>query len=273
MKDSFINELMALKDKATKSQIKLIEYLKNAVTEDIIYLSITELSEMTGVGEATILRFCRALGYKGYQEFKLSLAQGINPDENQTEDNFAINIADNMIQTLELCKNKIRLDEINEAIDIILSSKNLSFFGSGYSYVPALELHYRLLKLGIISNIENGSHMQNIVASVLNSDDCLVVFSISGCTKDDIEVVEIAKENGVKVITVTSYDRSPLAKMSDVVIQCIKKESPIEGGSMLAKIGQLYIVDVLCTGIILRKHEEYVEKIKKTSQSVAKKLV
>jgi DNA-binding MurR/RpiR family transcriptional regulator len=273
MKDTFINELLALKDKATKSQRKLIDYLKDAKTEEIIYLSITELSEITDVGEATILRFCRALGYKGYQEFKLSLAQGINTDENQTEDNFALNIADNMMQTLKLCKNKIKLDEINQAIDIILSSRSRSFFGSGNSYIPALELHYRLLKLGIISNIENSSHLQNIVASIFNSQDCLVLFSISGCTKDDIEIVEIAKQNGVKVITITSYDRSPLAKMSDVVIQCIKKESPIEGGSMLAKIGQLYIVDVICTGITLRKHEETIENIKKTSQSVAKKLV
>lgn len=273
MKDAFINELMTIKEKATKSQKILMEYLKTAKTEDIIYLSITELSEITGVGEATILRFCRALGYKGYQEFKLSLAQGLTTNQKQNQENFAMNIADNMIHTLNLCKSKIDIDEINEAIDVILSSNSISMFGSGNSYIPALELHSKLLKIGLKSNLETSPHSANILTSILGENDCIILFSVSGCSKDDIEIAEIAKSNNVKIITVTSYNRSPLANMSDIVIQCIKKESPIEGGSMLAKIGQLYIVDVLFTGITLRNPQKYTEIMNKTSQSVAKKLV
>ena len=38
---------------------------------------MSEAARDSGVGESTVIRFCRALGYKGYQEFKLRLAQDL----------------------------------------------------------------------------------------------------------------------------------------------------------------------------------------------------
>ena len=68
MNDSIENRMERIKKgKTTKSQRKLIEYLESVDYENIIYLSITELAEYTKVAEATILRFCRSLGFNGYQ--------------------------------------------------------------------------------------------------------------------------------------------------------------------------------------------------------------
>ena len=42
--------------------------------EEVMHMSISEASQNIGVGESTIIRFCRVLGYKGYQDFKLPRA-------------------------------------------------------------------------------------------------------------------------------------------------------------------------------------------------------
>jgi len=274
MTENIINMLMSAKGKATKSQKVLIEYLLTSNLNDIIYLSITELSDITGVGEATILRFCRVLGFKGYQDFKLVIAQEISPNLVIGEDkSYITTIASNMIESINSSKDSTELAVIEKVIDVLTESKNISIFGVGNSYVPALELHNRLLKLGILSYSEQGSHNQNIFTASLSKDDCVVLFSVSGCTKDVIEVAEIAKQHGVKIIVVTSHDKSPLAKYADIVVKCMRKESPTEGGSMLTKIGQLFIVDVISTGLSIRDLNHYNKCIKRASVAVVKKLV
>src|SRR5437016_3270920 len=44
---------------------------------DVIHMSISQLAKRSQVGESTIMRFCRAIGFSGYQEFKLRLAQDL----------------------------------------------------------------------------------------------------------------------------------------------------------------------------------------------------
>ncbi len=273
MKDKLVNEMLGLKDSATKSQKKLIDFLMETSVKDLIYMSITELSEMADVGEATILRFCRALGYRGYQDFKLALAQGVGEQSRPNEDNYAFAIADSMIETLNYCKTKIDLPKVEEAVETIANSRVLSLFGSGNSIVPAQEMHARLLKFGIVSNVEISSHQQNVVASNLTENDCLVLFSVSGCSKDCIEVQELAKERGAKIVVVTSYDRSPLAKNADIVLLSVKSESPVDGGSLVTKIGQLYIVDVLCAGLMRKNGDRYRDNVDRANKSVIKKLI
>lgn len=40
--------------------------------DNIIYFSVTELADFAGTGETTVMRFCRKIGFKGYQDFKLA---------------------------------------------------------------------------------------------------------------------------------------------------------------------------------------------------------
>ena len=65
--------------KVTKLQKKLIGFMETNSYESIVYFSITEFATAAGVAEATVLRFCRSLGFNGYQDFKLGLAQEIGP--------------------------------------------------------------------------------------------------------------------------------------------------------------------------------------------------
>ena len=57
---------------ATKTDLKVIDGIMKLKKDEIIYMSITELAMRLGVSEATILRFCRKIDYRGFQDFKLS---------------------------------------------------------------------------------------------------------------------------------------------------------------------------------------------------------
>lgn len=259
---------------ATKSQKKLMEYLSTADYDKLIYLSITELADETGVGEATILRFCRLLGFSGYQEFKLNLAQEVSGRAHQySESEFIRGLRDNYVTSLDLCLNKISPAQVDKAVSCIAGARTICCFGVGNSHVAALEMHNRLLKMGIYAQCESDTHMQNVLLSSCGKEDLLILFSVTGGTKDVIDAAGLARERGVGIIALTSRDRSPLTKYADIVISTDYTEAPDNAGTMSAKIVQLYLVDILCTGVYLRDKEKYDDIIAQSNASVVGKLI
>ena len=275
MNDSIENRMERIKKgKTTKSQRKLIEYLESVDYENIIYLSITELAEYTKVAEATILRFCRSLGFNGYQEFKLNMAQELSNARLKPGDSEYIrDISENYVDALEKCRKSLSSSAVDEAIECILSAKTVCCFGAGNSYVPALELHNRLMKMGIYSQCERDAHLQNILISSCGSEDVMVLFSISGGTKDVVDAAALARTCGMRIIVVTSHDKSPLTRFADVVLSSVPIESPTEAGAMASKIIQLFLVDILCTGIYFKDKKKYGDCIAKSNAAVVGKLI
>ena len=141
--------------KVTKLQRKLIQFMESNSYESIIYFSITEFAAAAGVAEATVLRFCRSLGFNGYQDFKLSLAQEIGPVHKKIDEkSYIYDICSSYMEMLDRCRQRLSLDRVEQAVQCLLSAKTICCFGVGNSYVPALELHNRLMKMGICSQCE-----------------------------------------------------------------------------------------------------------------------
>ena len=75
--------------------------------------------------------------------------------------------------------------------------------------------------------------------------DIIILFSYSGATTNGIQILELARQRGVKTILVTRYNKSPAAKLADVVLLCGSNEGPFQFGSVPAKVAQLIVIDVL----------------------------
>lgn len=273
MQETIRERLELHREHATKLQNILIDYLADTDYSDMIYLSITELAELTGVAEATILRFCRQLGFNGYQDFKLHVAREQSVSRGEEEGDFIQTISGNYIAALERCREQVNRVSVERAVDLIVAARCVSAFGVGNSIVPALEFHNRLMKLGVLTQCERDAHLQSILVSSLGRGDCLVLFSVSGGTKDVLDVATLAQRNGVSIVAVTGHDKSPLTRLADVVLTAVRTESPAEGGAMVTKVLQLFWVDVLCTGIFLRDKSRYAAQIDKSNRSVVDKLV
>jgi hypothetical protein len=129
------------------------------------------------------------------------------------------------------------------------------------------------MKMGIYSQCERDLHLQNIQISSCDERDVLVIFSVSGGTKDSVELAAAARKCGMKIIVVTSYERSPLTRYADIVLAAVPCEHPVEAGSLTGKIVQIFLVDVLCTGIYYSDRDFYDERIAKSNASVVGKLV
>jgi DNA-binding MurR/RpiR family transcriptional regulator len=112
-----------------------------------------------------------------------------------------------------------------------------------------------------------------MTASLMTDRDVAVIISYSGSTKDTIEVARAVKEAGAKTICITRFVKSPLTAYSDITLLCGANEGPLQGGSLSAKIAQLYLLDVLYFEYFKRTFDISVANKEKTAKAVVEKLL
>jgi DNA-binding MurR/RpiR family transcriptional regulator len=264
----------------TKSEQKVADYVMNH-TEEVVYLTVTDLAEKVSVGETTVLRFCRKLNYKGYQDFKLAVAQS----QVASTEKVAREIADTdpldvvaakitqqntktLTNTLELFQGEV----LQRAIDLLSAARSISFFGIGSSGLTAQDAEHRFMRMGFNVSYSTDSHVMVMKAALVQEGDVVVGISTSGSTKDVVDTMRIAKEKGAKVICITNHGRSPITKYADVILLAASKESPLQGGAFSSKIAQLHLLDILTKAIEMQRKESTFGSIKKTAEAVLDKM-
>lgn len=280
---SLILDIQLSYNQFTKTEKKIADYvLQN--TNKVLFMSITELSESCGVADASVHRFCRTMGVKGYQEFKMKLSLSATSEEETAQEK---NELDLNIDSLEFILDKIlqghmnalketrtlmRMEEIKRTVEMMENATNIYFFGIGDSLLTAREARNKFLRICNKVSCVDDPHMQAMTASMAGPKDVIFIISYSGATKDNIYVAKIAKKVGAKVIGITRFLKSPLTGYTDALLVCGSNEGPLDGGSMGAKLSQLYIIDVLFQEYYRRNKEISMENNKKTSKAVVDKL-
>lgn len=254
----------------TKSEKKIADYVL-AERSNVAYESSQEITNKVNVGEATLNRFCKKIGFSGFQELKLAIAKDDAEFDEADKDLFVEQIEQNYKNTITRTKDVLNMENLNEAIHLINNSNQIIIIGAGASGLAANECETSFLRVGKYTKSLTDPHFQAMHAALLGENDLLIVFSLSGYTSDILETVLLAKENGVKVITATNYLLSPIAMESDCVLLTAKKETLLDGGSLMAKVSQLYIIDLLCTGYSMLNEVDVMLKKEKIARSVINK--
>lgn len=270
MAESIFDRLELIKQHATKQDRAIIDCLYKNNIGNLSYLSITEFASLAGVAEATLLRFCRKLGLRGYSEFRMLLAQS-KSEYTGDEQDFAYTILKSMTAALQSTYELIDHADVDKAAELLRGAAHIYCLGSGNSGVAAEELRNKLLRFGVHAYHLADSHLQTIAASTLGEQDVLVLFSVSGSTKDMLSIAKTAKQNRAKLIVVTNYLRSPLGAYADVLLSVVAKSAPLDGGSLAAKVSQLYVVDVLAAAYFKKTEETSQRNLERTAMAVLDK--
>lgn len=274
-----ILQIQASYNQLTKAEKKVADYVVEN-QEQVLYMSITDLADACEVGDTSVYRFCRTMGLQGYQEFKmqisLSLAAKEDPDfwEGSAEEAAALSEQIMQLHISAIRESYKLLDQtvIDRLVTMIEEARRVFFFGIGDSLLTAEEARNKFLRItGKVSCITD-PHMQSMAAATATEEDLIIIISYSGATKDNIHVAKEAKRAGAKIACITRFRKSPLTSYSDATLLCGGKESPLDGGSMATKMGQLYLIDVLFQEYYVKNHKQCEGNRRKTTKAVVEKL-
>lgn len=264
----------------TATERKVADFVL-AQHDQVQFMSITQLADECGTAEATISRFCRSLKLKGFNAFKIELAkhsvsgsahapQAQSPDTPEGRSAEVGRLAiDAVRQTIEL----VEPGQVLRAVEMFESAPHVMCIGSGGSMIMARECAHLFSTVTGKFYAISDSHSQMSATATMGLEDVIVLFSYSGATTSGLQVLELAKSRGIRTILVTRFNKSPAAKLADVVLRCGSNEGPFQFGSVPAKVAQLIVMDVLFQEYCHRNREESEENIQRIAAALSGKHV
>lgn len=255
--------------------------------------TISELAKKCDVSETTVMRFIKKLGYTSFQVFRIDLAhefteisysqqssQKLKIEDGyqniQAEDDVAT-INQKVIQSASIAINDlnslIKAEAVEKAVALFTKSKQILFYGSGGSYAIALDAYHKFLRLGLHVTTHANPHLMMIQAAHFSPADTAVLISHTGESREVLEIAESAKKKGVKIIAITSYLHSSLAKLADVALFSSTNQLKYYTDAMVSRILQLVILDMVFVSVSLRLGNTGKESIDRSRKaiSIAKK--
>ena len=242
-------------------------------------MSIKELAVASKSSDASVMRFCKALGFSGYRSFIVGLTLAIADNEEDaglytdirpgdSVKSVIRNIFRNERQALTDTENILKTTEVEKAVAILGSSEAVHFFGIGASGLVCLDAVQKFRRIGISSYAHTDFHDQLTSAALLGSKDACVLFTYSGKTKEIQLILKLLKAQNCKIIAVTKLRKTNLLKGADVYLNVLTREVTMRSGATGSRIAMLSLVDILLSCVLSTDYDKYEKKLLKTYEAL-----
>ena len=273
---NLLQRLSSQQEQLNRSERKVVQVIV-ADPQSATRMSIAALAELAQVSEPTVNRMCRSFGLKGYPDFKLELAQSMargtpyvsqSVNQNDTAAQYTDKIFTSTMASLDAARQQVDSKVIERAVDYLSQAQQICFFGMGASGSVAQDALHKFFRFNIPVVAHTDSLMMRMMAAACKRGDVLVLLSFTGRTKEMVEVARIGRNAGALVIAITAI-ASPLAQESSLVLGVEAPEDTDVYMPMQSRTIQLTLIDVLATGVILRRGEDFHGHLKTIKQSLA----
>lgn len=247
--------------------------------QQTVQMTITDLAAGSGSSTATISRFCKLFHCSNFPDFKQRLATElvhVTSAPNQYQDIVAGNpladivaaITANHLRSLTDTTRLLDLVQLRTAITALHGAGRIDLYGSGTSGVVAQDFFHKLIRIGKAAAVFSDPHLQLTSASSLTPRDVAVGISYSGETLETINALRTAAEQGATTLSITRFGANSLAEQASIRLFTSSAEAGMRRGDMASRMAQLHIVDVLFTGLVSERFEEYVPRLERSFQTV-----
>ena len=257
-----------------KSEAKVADFVL-AHANDVINMRIVDLAAQSEVSDPTVIRFCRALGFDGFQSFKLQLAQQIGMgsvytqfavDDSDTVNDLCNKVFDTTVGTLRTVRDELDPDILEQAINTISNARRVEFYGFGASGPVAADAQHKFFRLQLSTTALMDPHIQHMSAISLGEEDVVVAISQSGQTRALLQSVNLAKEAGATVIGLAPQN-TPLSEICSIPIHVTMEEDMEAVTPISSRIAHLVVIDVLATGVARHRKPFLKEHLKRLQKS------
>ncbi|TFW06044.1 SIS domain-containing protein [Oxalobacteraceae bacterium OM1] len=271
--DAIRTQLDSLSKSERKVGLTVLQHPQLAVSENI-----TALAKSAQVSEPTVVRFCRALGYEGWQEFKLKLAQSLavappGADESPKQDDLAADLVNKIcsrsINTLLDLRNSLDPDAIQKALDVLVRSNKIEFYGQGSSGIVAMDAQHKFFRSGMPTVAYSDPHIHSISASLLKKGDTVVAISQRGNSSALLRSVQLARKMEADVVALTPSG-TPLAELATVLVPIDLSFNTDPYTPISARLAHLVVIDILAVGLALKRGPKFRMKMQNAQRALQK---
>lgn len=245
--------------------------------DEVIHMRIVDLASAAQVSEPTVVRFCRAIGCEGFQNFKVALAQStaaspaaqpFSLSELDTARDYTYKVFDATMNTLQQVRDTLDPDAIEVAVDALCNARRVEFYGFGASSPVAIDAQHKFFRLQIASAALSDPHLQAMSAMSLTPDDVVVAISQSGRTTSLLEAMDHVREAGAVIIGLAPGN-TPVIRQCTIPIPIDVAQASDESYTPLpSRIAHLAVIDILAVGVSKMKGAEVDRHLSKLNRGL-----
>jgi RpiR family transcriptional regulator, carbohydrate utilization regulator len=255
-----------------------VAHLVTENPEMVVNSTMAMVAEAAGVSEPTVMRFCTSLGFEGFQQFKVALAQSvalglpatvsaIGPDE--PVGLVASKMFDHTITSLDRARRYINAERLESAVNAILAAPSMLLSGLGASGLIASDAEQKAVLFGIPVSFPPDPHQQFMAVAMAPEGSVLLAISNTGRTNSILDIVRRGKQSGMFVIAITGDDENPLAASADSAIVVKTFEDTDMVTPTVSRIAGLVVIDVLATAVSLRRGSAHAKRLSTMKNDLA----
>jgi len=247
-------------------------------------LTVTELAVASGVSEATVIRFCKAIGFAGYPQLRLALAaehgraQGADRGDRDLESDIApgddlakvvekIAFAD--ARAVEETGAQLDIVMLERVVEALVRAQRVDLYGVGASAYVALDFQHKLHRIGRVAFAWSDTHVALTSAALLRPGDVAIGISHTGTTTDTIDALTEARAHGATTVALTNFPRSPITRAAEHVLTTAARETTFRSGATASRLAQLTVVDCLFVGVAQRTYGQTLAALDATRTAVS----
>ncbi|MBK7979390.1 MAG: MurR/RpiR family transcriptional regulator [Ignavibacteriae bacterium] len=237
----------------SKSEKTVAEFVQKHIDE-VVVLTTQGIAERCKTSDATVIRFCRSLGYQTFNEFKTALVPELlrsgkslikEIESSKNIESATQSFLYNLKQQIDFSVNNIETNQLKVIADKIVKARRMLIVGIGGAAGVGYIFNDSLCVLGVYSNYTNDrSIIQSIIPTLYNGD---VVFAIShsGETEEIVSAMKAANEYGLVTIALTNFLSSPLTQFAKYVLHTSVPDNLLGSFSCQSRISQLALLELI----------------------------
>ena len=270
-----LSQIESSLDGLSRSERKVAAYVL-ADAPGVLSMSIARVAREAKVSEPTVNRFCRTFGATGFHDFKLKLAQSLASgptlttamvSEADTLPEIFAKLTDKAICSVQDLKDSLDVTNLERAVDLFCQARQVAFFGMGASGSVARDAQHKFFRFNVPVVAYEDGLMQRMHATAMKTGDLAVLISHTGRTRAMVEAAGLAREAGASVLALTRSD-TPLSRVATLTVPVNVDENTDLYIPMVSRLMQLLVLDVLVTGVALKRGSDFQPHLARIKQSI-----
>ena len=270
-----LSQIESSLDGLSRSERKVAAYVL-ADASGVLSMSIARVAREAKVSEPTVNRFCRTFGATGFPDFKLKLAQSLASgptlttamvSEADTLPEIFAKLTNKAICSVQDLKDSLDVTNLERAVDLFCQARQVAFFGMGASGSVARDAQHKFFRFNVPVVAYEDGLMQRMHATAMKTGDLAVLISHTGRTRAVVEAAGLAREAGASVLALTRSD-TPLSRVATLTVPVDVDENTDLYIPMVSRLMQLLVLDVLVTGVALKRGSDFQPHLARIKQSI-----
>lgn len=222
--------------------------------DDVIHMTVGEVAERAEAAESTTVRCCRTLGFKGFQDLKISLARETTSlsqyvydqvDPGDAPGDVLMKVMGFSAQVIRDASSGIDPQTFEDAVAILNEASQIVLIGFGASYLVARSARDQFASIGLSATAPEDSNLKTLRSRLIAPDACGLIISHTGATRGSIRCADAMRARGATTIALTSFPRSRLAERVDYPLIASGRGLSFRFEALSGRLAHLAVVDAL----------------------------